>query len=361
MLQSFFTAAILLASRSIAYDQTLGFNGAATIETRTIDEIHKAALAEGGVVTMWLGGDERTDEDALKNEFEKRFPGMKLNLTTDLSKYHSGRFDEQLAAGKVYVDSIAFQTVHDFPRWDNDGALLHYAPVGLEKVYSPMKDVRAAFYGILTVGWAGKWNTDKLPGIKAPVEWEDWLRPEFKDKLVLTYPNDDDAVLYAFDLIMQQYGKSWFEKLLQQNPRWVRGTRSPDTIMASKNSTRAASFTSDGLFPTSNINISHPVQGSFVTWFQLAAIPKDAPHPEGAKLLHNYMLTKEWQATRGSWPVRSDVEAPKGYPPILEMPGTNITYFREWMSDRYRVERLRLWFEDKLGTAQGLSPINDDI
>ena len=201
MLQSFVTAAILLASRTIAYDQTLGFNSAATVEVRTIDEIHKAALAEGGVVTMWLGGDERTDEDALKNEFEKRFPGMTLNLTTDLSKYHSGRFDEQLAAGKVYVDSIAFQTVHDFPRWDNEGALLHYAPVGFEKVYSPMKDVRAAFYGVLTVGWAGKWNTDKLPGIKAPVEWEDWLRPEFKDKLVLTYPNDDDAVLYAFDLM----------------------------------------------------------------------------------------------------------------------------------------------------------------
>ena len=160
---------------------------------------------------------------------------------------------------------------------------------------------------------------------------------------------------------MQQYGKSWFQKLLKQNPRWVRGTRSPDTIMQAKNSTRAASFTSDGLFPTSNIKISHPVKGSFVTWFQLAAIPKDAPHPEGAKLLHNYMLTKEWQATRGSWPVRSDVEPPQGYPSILEMPGTNITYFREWMSDRYRVERLRLWFEDQLGTAQVLSPISDDI
>lgn len=46
---------------------------------------------------MWLGGDERTDE-VPKNEFEKRFP------------------------------------------------------VGLDKVYVPMKDVRAAFYGILTVG-----------------------------------------------------------------------------------------------------------------------------------------------------------------------------------------------------------------
>ncbi|KAJ5022576.1 hypothetical protein J3E73DRAFT_373857 [Bipolaris maydis] len=69
---------------------------------------------------MWLGGDERTDE-VPKNEFEKRFP------------------------------------------------------VGLDKVYVPMKD--------------------------APVEWGDRLRPEFKDKLVLTYPNDDDAVLYAFDLM----------------------------------------------------------------------------------------------------------------------------------------------------------------
>ncbi|EMD90824.1 hypothetical protein COCC4DRAFT_136267 [Bipolaris maydis ATCC 48331] len=207
---------------------------------------------------MWLGGDERTDE-VPKNEFEKRFP------------------------------------------------------VGLDKVYVPMKDVRAAFYGILT-----------LPGIQAPVEWGDRLRPEFKDKLVLTYPNDDDAVLYAFDLITH----------LKQNPRWVSGTRSPDTIMKAKNSTRAASFTSDGLFPTSNIKISHPVKGSFVTWFQLAAILKDEPQPEGAKLLHNYMLTK------------SDVHPPQVYPPILEMPGTNTTYFREWMSDRYRIERLGLWFKD---------------
>ncbi|KAK6840798.1 hypothetical protein PG987_001658 [Apiospora arundinis] len=361
MLRSLLTASALLAGQALAYDQALGFNGAAVVETRPLDEIYKAALAEGGVVTMWLGGDERTDEDALKKEFEGRFPGMTLNLTTDLSKYHSVRFDEQLASGHVHVDSIAFQTVHDFPRLDAEGALLHYAPVGFDKLYPPMRDVRAAFYGILTVGWAGKWNTEKLPGIEAPIEWEDWLRPEFKDKLVLTYPNDDDAVLYAFDLIMQQYGTSWFDRLLTQNPRWVRGTRSPDTIMADPKSTWAASFTSDGLFPTSNINVSHPVQGSFVTWFQLAAIPKDAPHPEAAKLLHNYMLTPEWQSTRGSWPVRSDVPPPAGYPSIVEMPGTSITYFREWMSDRPRLERLRTWFEDKLGSAQGLSPLIDDI
>ncbi|MCI2467527.1 hypothetical protein KC271_14870, partial [Listeria monocytogenes] len=112
----------------------------------------------------------------------------------------------------------------------------------------------------------------------------DWLRPEFKDKLVLTYPNDDDAVLFAFDLILQQYGEAWFDSLIAQNPRWVRGTATPKTVLSDRKSQWAASFTTSGIQPSTNpnLNITHPVEGSFVSWFQLAAIPKDAPHPEGA-------------------------------------------------------------------------------
>jgi ABC-type Fe3+ transport system substrate-binding protein len=34
-----------------------------------------------------------------------------------------------------------------------------------------------------------------------PTSYEDFTKPEFKDKIVLTYPNDDDAVLYQFELM----------------------------------------------------------------------------------------------------------------------------------------------------------------
>ena len=43
---------------------------------------------------------------------------------------------------------------------------------------------------------------------------------------------------------MQQYGESWFDKLLEQNPRWVRGTATPSTILSTENATEAATFTS---------------------------------------------------------------------------------------------------------------------
>lgn len=86
-----------------AYDTLLTFNSSATVnvdvENRTFDEIYQAALNEGDTVTVWHGGDERNQLDGLKKAFELRFPKITLNLTVDVSKYHDGRIDEQLATG----------------------------------------------------------------------------------------------------------------------------------------------------------------------------------------------------------------------------------------------------------------------
>lgn len=161
---------------------------------------------------------------------------------------------------------------------------------------------------------------------------------------------------------MQEYGYEWFEKLLEQNPRWVRGTGTPITVLNQENSTSAVTFTAGiGLVPQAPLNITIPSKGSFVTWAQRAAILKDAPHTEGAKLLHNYMISKEHQQDTGSWSVRKDVPPPAGYPSLMDVTTTNPVTFGLWMSDRGRVERLRLFFEDKIGTPQGLSPLIDDL
>lgn len=172
---------------------------AATVETRTLDEVHQAALKEGGVVTLWHGGDEKNRQDGLKQAFEKRFPGMTLNSTVDLSKYHDTRLDEQIAANNVYVDSIVLQTLHDYPRWKDQGVLMEYKPQNFESIAEPFKDADGAYYGYAIFGWGTTWNTQKYNGTLR--DFADALKPELKDKLILTYPNDDDAVLYAYDLV----------------------------------------------------------------------------------------------------------------------------------------------------------------
>lgn len=327
-------------------------------EKRSLDEIYEAAVAEGGVVTLWHGGDEKDQQNGLKAAFETRFPKMTLNITVDLSKYHDGNLDLQLANDNVYVDSIILQTLHDYPRWKREGALLNYAPVNFDKIYPEFKDADAAYSGVYVFAWGLFANLNKTSAV--PTTYGDFIKPEFKDKLVLTYPNDDDAVLYQFELILQKLGMEWFEGLLANNPRWVRGTQTPSTILSAANSTSVASFTGGFSFTDQPpVSFALPTDAKFVSWPQTGAILKKAPHPEGAKLLHNFILSDEWQ--KNMWSVREDMPAPKGQHKILEEPNTDAPAFAKFMADRANVERRRFFYEDRLGTAQGLSPLIDDL
>lgn len=111
--------------------------------------------------------------------------------------------------------------------------------------------------------------------------------------------------------------------------------------------------------PIEGLATGFPTDGLFVSWPQTGGIFKAAPHPEGAKLLHGFMLSPEYQTMLG-WSVRQDVPPPPGFPDIMHVPSTNPTEFARFMEDRATVERLRFWFEDRLGTAQGQSPLVDE-
>lgn len=150
---------------------------------------------------------------------------------------------------------------------------------------------------------------------------------------------------------MKTHGLAYFESLLTQNPIWVAGADVPATTIAEPNSTSAVTFTTTiGLSSQGPLTVHYPTEGApFTSWAQRAAIFKDAPHPESAKLLLNYVLSEEYQNQTGSWSVRRDVAAPDGYSSIFETPNTDPTQYFEWMADRGKVERLRFWFQDKLG------------
>lgn len=47
-------------------------------ETRSLDEIYQGAVAEGGKLTVYAGGDTPTQWDRLAGAFSQRFPRVDL-------------------------------------------------------------------------------------------------------------------------------------------------------------------------------------------------------------------------------------------------------------------------------------------
>jgi len=106
-----------------------------TPESRSLDEIYKAAQAENcDTLRIAAGGDGtfvfislRYPLRVLTNDvakqywnstiegFNKRFPKINLNLTTDLSKYHDARIDRAFYAEDESIDIACLQTLHDYP------------------------------------------------------------------------------------------------------------------------------------------------------------------------------------------------------------------------------------------------------
>ena len=74
----------------------------------------------------------------------------------------------------------------------------------------------------------------------------------------------------------------------------------------------------------------------------------------------SFLLSKEFQQNWPLWSVRDDVPVIAGNKPLAEFTNTSPDDFRIFMRDRPLVERFRLQIESRIGTAQGLSPLEDN-
>ena len=325
---------------------------------RYLQRLYQRALDEGGRLVVYAGGDSPTQEDATRAAFTAAFPGIDITIRVDLSKFHAPRIDRQLLLGELEPDVAQLQTLHDFDFWKQRGVLLPYKPPGWREVFDAYKDPEGAFVGLSVFSFGRISNTTLLSEADAPRDASDFLAPRFRDQLVFTYPNDDDAVLYAFYLIVQKYGLQYMERLMQQRPLFVRGA--PGVIGAVASGQKLASFAGAApLAPVPGLPVRYsvPRTDSFMSWPQTAAIFRQAKHPNAARLYIAWQLTRQRQTQVLQWPVRRDVAPPPGWRPITQY-NTPINGFRTFMRDRALVERARGIAETFVGPVQGPSPLD---
>ena len=331
-------------------------------EGQSLEALYEAAKKEGGELVVYAGGDAPSQADIYTTGFSRRFPDIEIRITVDLSKFHNARIDQQHFRGDVRPDVVHVQTLQDFPYWKAQGWLQPFKAPGFEALPPDLRDPDGHYYPILAYGFSNVVDTAQIPEANAPREATDYLRPDLKGRIVLTYPHDDDAVLYQFEQIIKKHGWSWLDALLKQDILWVRGTQVPLEMVASGK--KAATFTSFYYLKPeagSTVRFILPREDFFQTWYQTGAILKAAKHPAAAKLYISYLLSEEAQNAVPQWPARLDVAPPSGWKHPLEYLNTSAVGFRDFMIDRGRVERLKGVLEQWIGPVVGDNPTGISI
>lgn len=307
-----------------------------------MNTLYQAAKGEGMLVLY--GGGPTSWYEPWASEFEKTFPGIKVIVKAGPGLELVNEIDSQLAAEKLTVDVVIQQSVQDYERWKANGQLLPFKPDGFDMIDAEWKDVDGAYVGITVHGLSYAYNAQQISATQVPRSALDFLKPEFKGKIITSYPHVDDVTLYVYQTIVEKYGSDFLEKLKANEPSFVRGHLGIARAIAAGNE-RTVTF--DAFV---NMTLAEAKAGKPITiamsdidpmpvYAQMAAVFQRALHPNAAKLFINWYLQPQQQARQGSWSSRSDVAPPRQLKPLTQYQLAN--RFREFVMDEAKLKSLR--------------------
>ena len=321
------------------------------------DPLYEKAKAEGALA-LYVGG-PAAPWDAVAKDFNARYPGVNVSVTSGFSNVLDKKIDEQLAAGMLEADAALFQTLQDFVRWKQEGVLLEFKPQGFDKIDPSFKDLDGAYTAIQINAHTYAYNPNLVKPEDVPRSALDFLDPRFKGKVVACYPADDDATLYDFYAIVQKYGWSYMDRYMANQPNFIQGHLGVARSIASGENLvtfdTIASISMDQKNQGLAQAIAFPESDPLPIWPYTAGIFKSAAHPNAAKLFLSWYLTPERQAKTGTWPARSDVAAPNGWKPILSYKVVN--NYREFLTNTKQLEDLRKRFEAYAGPVKNMGGV----
>ncbi len=230
----------------------------------------------------------------------------KLSLDLRISGYPDGR---QLA--KLQLDQ-PFGSLPEAP--ENDAAGVPWVAS-----FHPLREVRAGRNMVIYRGhgWGMVVNRQLVPPEQAPKTWKDLANPVYKGKIILFDPSISGPGCSLFHFLTDAYGEQWTSQFLQNVTAL---TRSP--FQADKQAARgefgihvpSSSGTLVSLWSLPEPRPFYTVvpEDGAVLIPSTISLLKDAPHPNAARALTNFLLSKDAQQIEAEEPgggfIRLDVK-----------------------------------------------------
>jgi ABC-type Fe3+ transport system substrate-binding protein len=345
---SYFLASLVIATVLICVQP---------MRVQSLSSLYEKAKTEGALV-LYTGG-PTAPWDATAKEFSARYPGVAVSVTGGFSNVLDKKIDAQLAASKLEADLAVFQTLQDFVRWKQAGALLDFKPQGFDKIDASFSEPSGAYVAVQVNAHTYAYNPDLVKPEDVPRSALDFLNSRFKGKVVSCYPADDDATLYAFYSIVQKYGWTYMDRYMANQPNFIQGHLGVARSIASGENLVTFDTIASISMDQKNLGlvqaVAFPESDPLPIWPFTAAIFKSAAHPNAAKLFLTWYLSPQEQTKTGNWSPRSDVPAPYGWKPILAYNVVNS--YRAFLTNSKQLEQLRKRFEAYTGPVKNVGGV----
>jgi iron(III) transport system substrate-binding protein len=346
----------MMLRRTLLAAMLAGVGGAAFAQAPTpyeaTPDLIEAAKKEGKVI-WYTATDVQVSERAAK-AFEAKYPGIKVQVERSGSERVFQRISQEYGSKIHNADVIETSDAVHFLLFKKNGWLLPAVPTDVAKHWP--KEVRdpdgqyAAYRSHLSVI---AYNTKLVKPEEAPKSHKDLLDPKWRGKIVKAHPGYSGTVMTGTHALSEVLGWDFFEKLGKQRVMQVQSSTEPPKklaqgerpVMADGNEYNVFQLKEDGV----PIEIVYATEGTPIA-IGHGAILKNAPNPNAAKLLYQWLYTKEAQQ------LIHDVGGLRSYhPEVKEKEGrTPLSQIKVLYSDPVKlepqIEEIKKRYEQYFGT-----------
>ena len=257
-----------------------------------------AAQKEGKVV--WYSATDVQVAEKLARAFEAKYPGIKVQVERSGAERLFQRINQEYGSKIHNVDVIETSDAVHFVHFKKEGWLQPAVPADVAKHWG--KDYRdadgqyAAYRAHLSVI---AYNTKLIPKEQAPKSHADLLDPKWQGKLVKAHPGYSGTIMTGTQALSQSpLGWGYFEKLGKQKVMQVQSSTEPPKKLAQGERPVMADGNEYNVFVLKESGVPiEPVYAPEGTPIVIgnAALLKNAPNPNAARLFYHFMFTREAQ------------------------------------------------------------------
>lgn len=276
--------------------------------------------------------------EKIKAGFEMSHPNVSLRYESAGAGKIMAKIATERDLGKILADVLWTSEVPDFYALKADGLLEHYVPNDIKAALNPFPDYDGSFTAVRLGTLAIAYNTDLIKAV--PVSWQNLAEPQFKDSFGIADPAKSGTAYMSVALLERKFGWEYFESLAANGARIATDSREVvnEVVKGNLSACLAVDYIAqDFIAKGAPLALAYPPQMLVVP--SPVAIIKNSPRKDAARMLVNYLLTKEAQriiAGEGTLPVRPDAALPEKYnlPLPLDALQRSIPINYTWLKER---------------------------